>query len=214
MFPTRAAADHERTIRGRRRRPAHPRCGAVGSKCARAPRPHPGGLGVRQQWLSDPGFMAYNAGWDVQAHPGYDRVTGCIEWPESQWDAFVERLALPADRQGYFYVRDCETGAFVGHAHCAVEPDGAAQSGSTSSLRAGAVGSVSWSFACLSSGSGATPRLSRSSTTSKTRVSPRSARTADPGSCPIPRPTPTGDAPPGPGGWRDHRPGRPLDLRR
>ncbi len=85
-------------------------------------------LGVRQQWLSDPGFMAYNAGWDV-SYPGYDRVTGCIEWPESQWDAFVERLALPADRQGYFYVRDCETGAFVGHAHCAVEPDGAAHIG-------------------------------------------------------------------------------------
>ncbi len=85
-------------------------------------------LGVRQQWLSDPEFMAYNAGWDV-SYPGYDRGTGCIEWPDSQWDVFVERLALPADRQGYFYVRDGETGAFVGHAHYVVEPDGAAHIG-------------------------------------------------------------------------------------
>lgn len=85
-------------------------------------------FGVRQAWLSDPDFMAYNAGWLV-SYPGYDRSTGCIEWPESEWDAFAERLALPADRQGYFYVRDTEAGAFVGHAHYSVEPDGAAHLG-------------------------------------------------------------------------------------
>lgn len=85
-------------------------------------------FGVRQEWLRDPGFMAYNAGWNVR-HPGYDPTTGCIEWPESEWDAFAERLAFPAARHGYFYVRDLETGRFVGHAHYAVEPDGAAHIG-------------------------------------------------------------------------------------
>lgn len=85
-------------------------------------------LGVRQTWLRDPEFMAYNAGWDV-SHPGYDRDTGCVEWPESEWEAFAERLALPADRQGYFYVRDTETGELVGHAHYTIEPDGAAHIG-------------------------------------------------------------------------------------
>lgn len=78
--------------------------------------------------MRDPEFMAYNAGWNV-GYPGYDRETGCIEWPESEWDAFAKRLALPADRQGYFYVRDTEAGAFVGHAHYMVEPDGAAHIG-------------------------------------------------------------------------------------
>lgn len=85
-------------------------------------------FGVRQTWMSDPELMAYNAGWDV-SHHGYDRDTGCIEWPESEWDAFAERLALPADRQGYFYVRDTDTGEFVGHAHYMIEPDRAAHIG-------------------------------------------------------------------------------------
>ena len=85
-------------------------------------------FGIRQAWMSDPELMAYNAGWDVNHH-GYDRETGCIEWPESEWDAFAERLALPADRQGYFYVRDTETKELVGHAHYMVEADGAAHIG-------------------------------------------------------------------------------------
>ena len=82
-------------------------------------------FGVRQTWLCDPEFMAHNAGWDL-SYEGYDRDTGCIQWPESEWDAFAERLALPADRQGYFFVRDTATGEFVGHAHYTVQPDGAA----------------------------------------------------------------------------------------
>ena len=85
-------------------------------------------FGVRQAWLADPEFMAYNADWDV-SHPGYDRATGCIEWPDSEWDTFVERLALPSDRQGYFYVRDTDTGEFIGHAHYTVEPHRAAHIG-------------------------------------------------------------------------------------
>lgn len=78
--------------------------------------------------MADPEFMAYNAGWDV-SYPGYDRATGCIDWPESQWAAFEERLHLPADRQGYFYVRGTEAGAVVGHAHYEVDDQGAAHIG-------------------------------------------------------------------------------------
>lgn len=83
---------------------------------------------VRQEWMSDPDFMAYNAGWN-SAFPGYDRDTGCIAWPESEWDAFAERLELPAHRYGYFYVLDTRTGAFVGHAHYEVGADGVAHIG-------------------------------------------------------------------------------------
>ncbi len=75
--------------------------------------------------MSDPEFMAYNAGWTI-GYPGYDRETGCIEWPESEWEVFAERLALPGGRQGYFHVRDTRAGTFVGHAHDTVELDGAA----------------------------------------------------------------------------------------
>ena len=143
--------------------------------------------------------MSYNAGWEV-SHPGYDRVTGCIEWPDREWDAFAERLALPADRHGYFYVRDSATGAFVGHAHYAVEPDGAAHIG---------LNVVPASRGC---GLGAlilrllVERVWRDTAAEEIvnefedRRGPPPAHTAVAGSCPIPRPAPTGDAPPGPGG--------------
>lgn len=78
-------------------------------------------LVVRQRWLADPEMMAFNAHWDL-THPGYDAATGCIDWPEREWPAFEARLRLPVERQGYFYVRDTSTGAFVGHAHYEVDP--------------------------------------------------------------------------------------------
>lgn len=65
-------------------------------------------------------MMAFNADWDVN-YPGYDRATGCIDWPESRWPAFEARLELPARRQGYFQVLDTDTDTFVGHAHYEVE---------------------------------------------------------------------------------------------
>lgn len=50
---------------------------------------------IRQAWLADPESMHHNAGWVVE-FPGCSRATGCIEWPEQQWDAFEERLSRPA----------------------------------------------------------------------------------------------------------------------
>lgn len=64
--------------------------------------------------------MSYNAGWDL-THPGYDRSTGCIDWPESQWDAFEDRLRLPRGEHGYYFVEDGVTGAALGHVHYLVE---------------------------------------------------------------------------------------------
>lgn len=83
---------------------------------------------VRRSWLLDPEMMSYNAGWQL-AHPGYDRRTGCIDWPEAEWDAFEQRLALPASEQGYWYVQDTGTDGFVGHVHYQLDPPGSAQLG-------------------------------------------------------------------------------------
>lgn len=66
-------------------------------------------------------MMAYNAGWEL-SHPGYDNDTGCIEWPEAEWDDFEERVALPPERQGYFFVEDMH-GTPLGHAHYWVTDD-------------------------------------------------------------------------------------------
>lgn len=83
---------------------------------------------VRQRWLADPQMMSFNAGWEVR-HPGYDKATGCIVWDETEWDAFEARLALPADRQGYFYLREIASGEPVGHVHYLVDDDGRAEIG-------------------------------------------------------------------------------------
>lgn len=68
-------------------------------------------FGRRQTWLANPEMMSYNSDWDI-TYPGYDRATGCIDWPESEWPAFEARLALPPTRQGYYYVREVDTDQF------------------------------------------------------------------------------------------------------
>jgi RimJ/RimL family protein N-acetyltransferase len=85
-------------------------------------------FGVRQRWLADPEMMSYNAQWDL-TYPGYDLVTGCIDWPESDWPAFQARLALSPEWQGYYYVLDTDTDQFIGHIHYLVDPNGTAEIG-------------------------------------------------------------------------------------
>lgn len=75
---------------------------------------------TRQAWLADPDFMAHNAGWNIDVL-GYDPETGCVDWPESQWNAFEERLRRPADEQAYYFVVDLLTGAALGHVHYTVD---------------------------------------------------------------------------------------------
>ncbi len=75
---------------------------------------------VRKAWLADPEFMSYNAGWDLK-FPGYDPVTGCVDWPEVHWDVFEERLRLPAEERAYFYVFDSRIGEPIGHVYYTVE---------------------------------------------------------------------------------------------
>ena len=51
-------------------------------------------LGQRQTWLSDPDFMSYNAGWEID-HPSYDPAPGCIVFPPEQWGrSAAERIHL------------------------------------------------------------------------------------------------------------------------
>ena len=41
-------------------------------------------LWFRQQCMSDPKTMSYNAGYDV-SYKGYDNNTGCIDFPKNKW---------------------------------------------------------------------------------------------------------------------------------
>jgi len=79
-------------------------------------------LQLRQQWLQDPQMMSYNAGWHLPVAE-YDDTTGCILWPEDQWDVFLEVYATNPASADYFYLRELATEAFVGHLHYRVEGD-------------------------------------------------------------------------------------------
>lgn len=80
-------------------------------------------MAIRQRWLADPEFMAYNAGWDVD-HPSYHSDTGCIDFPPESWDAWYDQWIGRGIRD-YWLVEDA-AGRPVGHAHYHVEtgPEG------------------------------------------------------------------------------------------
>lgn len=67
--------------------------------------------------------MSYNAGWDIDV-VGYDRDTGCIDFPRSAWDPWFDAWILHPDRE-YWLVED-GAGELIGHAHyhIEVEPEG------------------------------------------------------------------------------------------
>jgi len=85
-------------------------------------------LGVRQDWLRDPELMAYNACWGLQ-YPGYDNETGCIDWPEAEWDAFLKVYQWDPALADYFYLHHLSADEFIGHVHYRVSPEDSAEIG-------------------------------------------------------------------------------------
>ncbi|MCI9164494.1 MAG: hypothetical protein HFF64_00670 [Oscillospiraceae bacterium] len=80
-------------------------------------------LWFRQAMEADPATMAYNAGWDV-SYDGYHPDTGCIDLPEPLWPAEHARLVGREPEQFYAFVREIETGAFVGEVNFQRESPG------------------------------------------------------------------------------------------
>ena len=46
-------------------------------------------LWFREECMSDPDTMNYNAGYDV-SYEGYHYDTGCIDFPKSKWESWLE----------------------------------------------------------------------------------------------------------------------------
>lgn len=70
-------------------------------------------LWYRQKCMSDAKTMAYNAGYNV-SYEGYHYDTGCIDFPdEAQERWYEEKMGNP--NFFYAYIRDVETGKFVGY---------------------------------------------------------------------------------------------------
>jgi len=69
-------------------------------------------LWFRRELLSDPDTMSYNKGYDL-GFPEYHFDTGCIDFPEENWDGWYARW-VNATGRFYAYLLRREDGAFLG----------------------------------------------------------------------------------------------------
>ena len=78
-------------------------------------------LWFRQECMSDPKTMSYNAGYDV-SFEGYHRDSGCIDFPKEKWKTWCdEKLNNP--NFFYAYILDLETNQFVGYCNFNNNPE-------------------------------------------------------------------------------------------
>ncbi len=70
-------------------------------------------LWYRKQLLSDPETMRYNRGYGL-GFPGYHSETGCIDFPESDWEAWFNWFCRSEPQRYYAYIVRCSDGAFLG----------------------------------------------------------------------------------------------------
>ena len=70
-------------------------------------------LWFRQECMSDPTTMNYNAGYDV-SYFGYHYETGCIDFPQEKWEEWFEnKMKNPNFFYAYIYDKNIEK--FVGY---------------------------------------------------------------------------------------------------
>ena len=78
-------------------------------------------LWFREQCMSDPKTMNYNAGYNV-SYSGYHKETGCIDFPKEMWnDWHKSKLSNP----NFFYAYVCDklTNRFVGYCNFNMDLD-------------------------------------------------------------------------------------------
>ena len=73
----------------------------------------PADMWFRREMLENPNTMAYNAGWDV-SFPGFHPDTGCIDFPESEWETAFTRLTQKTPGFFYAYLWEKASGTFMG----------------------------------------------------------------------------------------------------
>lgn len=76
-------------------------------------KPLPSDLWYRKQLLSDPETMAYNRGYEL-GFAGYHNDTGCIDFPESEWEAWYRFFCQSEPERYYAYIVRCSDGVFLG----------------------------------------------------------------------------------------------------
>lgn len=70
-------------------------------------------LTYRQKIMSQPDTMDYNKGYDIN-FDGYNKDTGCIDFPKNQWINWYSRMVNNKPKCFYAYITRKEDTAFVG----------------------------------------------------------------------------------------------------
>lgn len=70
-------------------------------------------LWFRQECMSDPKTMNYNAGYNV-SYDGYHYDTGCIDFPKSKWENWYEEK-MKNKNFFYAYIVDIDINEYVGY---------------------------------------------------------------------------------------------------
>lgn len=78
----------------------------------------------RKKLMEDPETMSYNRGYDLD-FAGYDKETGCIAFPEEEWESCYNYFVGHEPERFYAYLVNTENGEFVGevNAHKSVGHD-------------------------------------------------------------------------------------------
>lgn len=67
----------------------------------------------RKKLMEDPETMSYNRGYDLD-FAGYDKGTGCIAFPEEEWESCYNYFVGNEPERFYAYLVNTENGEFVG----------------------------------------------------------------------------------------------------
>ena len=70
-------------------------------------------LWFRQKMMANPETMSYNKGYDIPFE-GYDRETGCIDFPENTWQEWFDFWIDNEPDRFYAYIVRTSDGAYIG----------------------------------------------------------------------------------------------------
>lgn len=70
-------------------------------------------LCYRQKWMADPATMLYNRGYDL-AFDGYNRETGCIDFPQAKWQKWYDGWIGQEPKRFYAYLVRRQDNVFLG----------------------------------------------------------------------------------------------------
>lgn len=79
-------------------------------------------LWYRQKIMQDPDTMNYNKGYNMD-FDGYDKETGCIAFPEQEWEDWYDYFIEKEPQRFYAYITRKKDDVFIGEVNVHKSPD-------------------------------------------------------------------------------------------